>query len=192
MPDSGVIASVSETLKAVLSEAVNPLGATAEIHDLQGAIPPEPARLTIFLFEISEDYSARNRPRIQGMSGSKVTLTKPPMALVLRYLITAWAGDRLTEHKLLGRAMLSLYDDAIVSGPDLQGTSLRNTHEALKITLAPLTLEERTRVWFALTRAYRLSLSYEVRVVNVDSEIAERHPAVSDRSLATNLAGAAP
>ena len=72
------------------------------------------------------------------------------MALVLRYLIAAWAGDRLTEHKLLGRAMLSLYDGAIVSGPDLQGTSLKNTHEALKITLAPLTLEERTRVWFCL------------------------------------------
>ena len=44
MPDSGVIASVSETLKAVLSEAVNPLGATAEIYDLQGTISTEPAR----------------------------------------------------------------------------------------------------------------------------------------------------
>lgn len=192
MPDFGVVASVSETLKAVLSDAVNSLGASAEIHDLQGPIPTDPARLTVFLFEIAEDYSARNKPRVRGMSGSSVTLTKPPMALVLRYLITAWAGDRLTEHKLLGRAMLSLYDGAIVSGPDLQGTSLTNTHEALKITLAPLTLEERTRVWFALTRAYRLSLSYEVRVVNVDSEIAEQRRAVGDRTIAASLAGAAP
>jgi Pvc16 N-terminal domain len=194
MPDSGVVASVSETLLTVLANAVRPLDSpppTAEIHDLQGNISTTPARLTIFLFEISEDPSARNRPRVRGVSGPNITESKPSMALVLRYLLTAWAGDRLTEHKLLGRAMQVLYDGPIVSGPDLQGPSLKNSFEVLKVTLAPLTLEERTRVWFALARPYRLSLSYEVRVVNLDSETSELRPPVSSRSIASSLVGTA-
>jgi hypothetical protein len=194
VPDSGVIASVSETLLTVLRNAVSGLdnpAPTAEIHDLQGNIATSPARLTIFLFEISEDPSARNKPRVRGVAAPNVTLTKPAMALVLRYLLTAWGGDRLTEHRLLGRVMQVLYDGAIVSGPDLQGGSLKNTTEVLKVTLAPLTLEERTRVWFALARPHRLSLSYEVRVVNLDSELTEVRTPVRSRSVGAEIGGTA-
>jgi hypothetical protein len=194
VPDSGVIASVSETLLTVLKNAVSGLdnpAPTAEIHDLQGNVATSPARLTIFLFEISEDPSARNKPRVRGVAAPDVTLTKPAMALVLRYLLTAWGGDRLTEHRLLGRVMQVLYDGAIVSGPDLQGGSLKNTTEVLKVTLAPLTLEERTRVWFALARPYRLSLSYEVRVVNLDSELTEVRTPVRSRSVGAEIGGTA-
>ena len=71
------------------------------------------------------------------------------MPLILRYLLTPWGGDRATEHLLLGRALQTLHDDAILSGPQLQG-GLAGTSEALKLKLAPLTLEEQTRVWFAV------------------------------------------
>lgn len=194
MPDSGVIASVSETVLSVLKNAVSGLdnpAPTAEISDLIGNIATSPARLTIFLFEIAEDPSARNKPRVRGVAAPDVTLTKPAMALVLRYLLTAWGGDRLTEHRLLGRVMQVLYDGAIVSGPDLQGGSLKNTTEVLKVTLAPLTLEERTRVWFALARPFRLSLSYEVRVVNLDSELTEVRTPVRSRSVGAEIGGTA-
>jgi hypothetical protein len=87
--------------------------------------------------------------------------------------------------------MQVLYDGAIVSGPDLQGGSLRNTTEVLKVTLAPLTLEERTRVWFALARPFRLSLSYEVRVVNLDSELTEVRTPVRSRSVGAEFGGTA-
>jgi hypothetical protein len=100
VPDSGVIASVSETLLTVLKNAVSGLdnpAPTAELSDLIGPIATTPARLTIFLFEISEDPSARNKPRVRGVAAPDVTLTKPAMALVLRYLLTAWGGDRLTS-----------------------------------------------------------------------------------------------
>lgn len=186
MPDSDAISAVSETLQAVLRNAVSTLDnppPTAEISDLQGSISTNPARLAIFLFEIVEDPSARNRPRIRGAAGSDVTVTKPPMALMLRYLVTAWGGDRLTEQRLLGRAMQVLYDDALISAPELQGTSLKDTHEVLKVTLLPLTLEERTRVWYSVQRPYRLSLYYEIRVVNLDSERVTARRAVDTRHL---------
>lgn len=186
MPDSGVIAAVSETLQTVLTEALSTLqpdpAPVAEVHDLQGTISTNPARLTLFLFEVGEDPSARNHPRVRGSAPPNVTVQKPPMALLLRYLLTPWGGDRPTEHRILGRVMQVLYDNAILSGPALLG-NLKDTDQALKITLSPLTLDERSRVWFAVQRPYRLSASYEVRVVKLDSETVAQFTPVNRRSL---------
>jgi len=186
MPDSNVIAAVSETLQVILTDALSTLNPppppVAQVHDLQGAIPTNPAQLTIFLFEVGEDPSARNRPRIRGTAPPNSTLTKPPMALLLRYLLTPWSGDRLTDHMILGRVMQVLYDSSILSGPDLRG-NLVNTDQAIKITMAPLSLDERARVWYSVQRPYRLSASYEVRVVNLDSERVEEKTPVNRRSL---------
>jgi hypothetical protein len=186
VPGPDVIASVSETLQSVLSNAVASLDnppPTAELSNLQGNISTNPARLTIFLFEVAEDASARNKPRVRTATHPHIATAKPPMALVLRYLITAWGGDRATEHRLLGRAMQVLYDGSLISGPDLQGGALKDTTEVLKVTLLPLTLEERTRVWYSVQRPYRLSLYYEVRVVNLDSETSEQRRVVDNRSV---------
>src|SRR5256885_73342 len=55
VPGPDVIAAVSETLQGVLSNAVSTLDnppPTAELSNLQGNISTNPARLTIFLFEV--------------------------------------------------------------------------------------------------------------------------------------------
>jgi hypothetical protein len=185
LPGSDVIAAVSETLQSVLADAVSILDnppPTAELSNLQGTISTTPARLTVFLFEVAEDASARNKPRTRTPATPNVSIAKPPMALVLRYLVTAWGGDRATEHRLLGRAMQVLYDGALIGGPSLKGV-LKDTSEVLKLTLLPLTLEERTRVFYSVQIPYRLSLYYEVRVVNLDSETAEQRRMVDTRSM---------
>lgn len=184
MSDFGVIADVSATLQILLSDALSVLAGPplAEIHDLQGTIATSPAHLTLFLFEAAEDPSARNRPRVRTSSPPDISVRKPPLALLLRYLLTPWSGDRVTDHRILGRAMQALYDNAIVSGSALQG-GLAGTDAALKITQAPLSLEERTRVWHAVQRPYRLSASYEVRVIELDSERVDLVHPVSRRTI---------
>jgi Pvc16 N-terminal domain len=186
VPDSGVIADVSLTLQTVLTDAFSTLlpapPPVAEVHDLQGTISTTPARMTIFLFEVIEDFSLRNRPQVRQVTPPNLTMQKPPMALVLKFLLTPWSGDRITDHRMLGRALQVLYDDAILSGPQLQG-GLVGSGEALKVTLAPLTLEERTRVWHAVQRPYRLSLNYEVRVINLDAVRQETRVPVRTRVL---------
>lgn len=187
MADFGVIADVSATLQSVLTEAVRPLAPApnepfAEVHDLQGVIPTAPPRLTLFLFEVIEDPSARNRPRTYNGVAPDVGLRRPTMALQLRFLVTPWSGDRFTDHRLLGRAMQVLYDGAILSGPQLLG-GLAGRDDALKLNLEPLTLEERTRIWHAVQQPYRLSVIYNVRVVHVDSERERQLHAVTGRSL---------
>jgi len=182
--DFGVIADVSTTLEKVLTTALSTLNppSVAQVHDLQGSISTTPARLTIFLYEAVEDPSARNRPRVQGTAPPDLTLQKPPMALLLRYMMTPWSGNRFTDHLILGRAMQVLYDGAIISGTQLQG-GLAGTDQALKITLQLLTLEERTRVWHSVQKPYRLSVVYEVRVVNLVPVTRRVIPSVKGRSL---------
>ncbi len=187
MADFNVIADVSRTLRdhltAGLSTLVPPPPPVAEIHDLQGgAIPTNPARLTLFLFEVVEDPSARNRPPVRRDVPPAIQMSKPPMALLLRYLMTPWSGDRLTDHQILGRTLQVLYDGAILSGPQLVG-GLQNTSVALKLTLAPLSLEERTRVFNAVQRPYHLSVSYEVRVADLDSEVSQTRRPVARRTV---------
>lgn len=188
MPDYSVIADVSETLRDVLTAAfaanMGPQPPVAEVHDLSGNISTSPARLTLFLFEVFEDSGLRNRPAVQNVVPPVLTLQKPPMPLVLRYLATPWSGDRVTDHRILGRTLQTLYDEAIISGPTLTG-GLANTSEALKIKLVALELEDRARVWHAIQRPYRISLVYEVRFVNLDPTGFEIRAPVNTRQLDT-------
>jgi hypothetical protein len=176
VPDFNVVADVSTTLYTLLNAALTPLGAQAQISDLQGQIQTNPARITLFLFEVVEDPSAKNRNKVRvppplppPPPPKAIFRKKPPMALLLRYMLTPWSGDPATDHKMLGKVMQTLYDGAILSGTQLQGNSLTGTDQALKITLSPLTLEERAQVWYAIEKPYRLSVTYEVRVVNLDA-----------------------
>jgi Pvc16 N-terminal domain len=191
VPDYSVIADVSATLQAVLTAAYQPLDPAAppvaQISDLQGNIATDPARVTIFLFETVEDPSAKNRPRVRvppppapPPPPNRIYSQKPPMALLLRYMMTPFSGDRLTDHRLLGRTLQVLYDGAIISGTQLQG-GLADTDQALKVTLAPITLDERARVWFAIQKPYHLSITYEVRVINLDALTVETATPVSQR-----------
>lgn len=171
MGDYPVIGDVSETLRSVIDAGLSSLvpPPTVEVHDLQGAIPTAPAHVTICLYDVTEDPSAKNRPRRKsaGPAGT-FRIDKPPMALLLRYMVTPWSGTRAADHQILGRVMQILYDGAIIHGPALQG-GLAGSSEALKITMAPIPLQERFWLWQAVQRAYRISVTYEVRVVNLDA-----------------------
>ena len=181
MADFTVISAVSDTLKAILDTAIKAKGA-GEADFLKLETLPTSPTLTIFLFEVGEDPSARNHARVRETTPPNLSVKKPPIALLLRYLLTPWGGDTATEQKILGITLQTLYNNAILSGPDLKG-ALNPTDAALKVTLSPLSLEERTKVWQAVQKPYRLSLSYEVRVVNLDVDGDESFKPVTRRSV---------
>lgn len=169
MASFSVIADVSSALQRLLDAELTPLGASARLNDLSAQVPTSPPVLTIFLYEVSEDAASRNRPDERRLVGTTaVEFTRAPMALLLKYLITPWSGDAATDQLILGRAMQVMYDNAILEGVQLQG-SLASTNDTLKVTITPLSMDERTKVWYAVQRTYRLSSAYEVRVVNLDS-----------------------
>jgi hypothetical protein len=173
LSDFTAVERVSRALQKVLTDALVAVGGAippvAQLHNLQPPPGGQPPVLTLFLYEIIEDYSVRNRDQqrelLAGQGGQRYRITRPPMALVLRYLMTAWAADRNTEQLMIGRAMQVLYERQVRRGADLDP---QLDLPLLSITLAPLTLDERSRVWWAIQQPYRLSLNYEVRVVDVD------------------------
>jgi hypothetical protein len=97
-------------------------------------------------------------------------------------MVTAWAGDRDSEQRFLGRVLQVLYDDAILDGLQLAGV-LAGTSAALHVSLAPIDIEDRSRVWSAIRRTYRLSVNYEVRVLNIDAETETTNAPVRERDL---------
>ena len=61
MANFEVIAAVSQTLKAVLTRAIEKGVAGVKVGFLIPDEPPSDPTLTLFLFEVGEDPSARNR-----------------------------------------------------------------------------------------------------------------------------------
>jgi hypothetical protein len=190
--DYTVIGDVSsiivETLTEGLSQLMPGASPTAELNDLSEPVQTDHAKLTVFLYEITEDGPSRNRGPLRSDSPGGPVVRKPPMALLLRYLITAWGGDQVTQHQMLGNALQTLYDSAILDGSRLTG-SLAGTTDALHLTLTPLTLDQKSWVWHAIQKPYRLSLNYEVRVVNLDASVTSPVVPVASRSLVPALPG---
>ncbi|HEX6354186.1 DUF4255 domain-containing protein [Actinophytocola sp.] len=185
MGDFGVVADVSSIIVDRLNQAlevVEPGQAVAQLNDLSENPQFSQPTLTVFLYEIAEDPTSRNRPPVRSLPPDPPTTRKPPMALLLRYLITPWAGNQITQHQMIGCALQTFYDDAIIDGEELRG-SLAATTDVLQVTLTPLTLDQKSWVWYAIQKPYRLSLNYEVRVVNLDSQDVSAIRAVRSRTI---------
>ena len=171
MANSDVLASASQTLIARLNAGLSTLGPpvpTAVLDDLTARPPGVPPRVTLFLYDIVEDATLRNRCQTTEILAGQLVTRKQPLALCMHYMMTAWGGDRLTEQRILGRVMQVLYDDAIIDGPELDGV-LAGTAAELRVSLSTMRLDDRARVWWAINQPYRLSVNYEVRVVDIDA-----------------------
>lgn len=186
------IGGVSASLQALLRDRMElPTGMVRT--DLQVAISTpqpeddtqaaEPTRVNLFLYRATENGALKNQ-MIPGQ-GHPSEYGHPPLSLVLHYLLTAYGAtddngliNETRAHFLLGSAMRVLLDYPVitdelltVNSPPTQilHDSLRNEFEQIKICLDPLSLEDVSKVWTALTRPYRLSAAYTVSVVQIES-----------------------
>jgi hypothetical protein len=181
-----VIHAVDETLRSLIVDNLD----TTSTQILQ----PDPAKnisfkpphrlmvdntptrnfLSLFLYRVIENGEVKNRS-LEQKNGNR--LQYPPLALNLFYLVTPLIQDNESDddeasknaHKLLGKVMQVFYDHAIVKGGELQGI-LKDGTEELRIILNPISMEDITKLWSSFMRPYYLSISYEVKVLYIDSE----------------------
>ncbi len=186
------IGGVSATLQALLRDRME-LPAGMVRTDLQVTVStPQPEndqqaaespQANLFLYRATENGALKNQ-MIPGQ-GHPSEYGHPPLSLVLHYLLTAYGAtddnglvNETRAHFLLGSAMRVLHDYPViteslmtVNSPPVQvlHDSLRGEFEQVKVTLDPISLEDVSKVWTALTRPYRLSSAYSVSVVQIES-----------------------
>jgi hypothetical protein len=129
-------------------------------------------RINLFLYKIQENPFLKNMDW-QVKPGDPAKLVPPPLSLNLFYLMTPYApNDTQTgnsaDHEILGEAMRVFYENPI--GPrDYLVPGLQDTVEQIKIKQNMLDLEEMSKVWSTFTRPFRLSVLYEISVVQLDA-----------------------
>lgn len=135
-------------------------------------------QINLFLYHTAPNAAWRNELR-QGKTGGSGFA---PLALDLRYLITAYApeNDGVEVHRILGRALGVLHDHAILSATEMKAALLNSdVHEQLeRIRLTPLTIsvEEMSSLWSMCQKAYNLSVAWQASVVLIESLRAARAP----------------
>jgi hypothetical protein len=172
------IVAVTSTLSYLLSSDIHKDNELADA--VVTTLPLDKARgtdirnqLNLFLYQTATNPAWCNMVIPGQVKGGESGF--PPLALDLYYLITAYGrnNDETFSHRLLGRAMSSLHDHALLGIEELRnalaGNDLYAQAERVHITLQPLSLEEMSKLWNAFQTQYRISSAYKVSVVLIES-----------------------
>ena len=123
--------------------------------------------VSLWLYRITRDADTLNLPP-ERISPNQYRRSALPLHLY--YLVTPLVTKPEDRQTLIGRVLQLFNDNSVLSGATL-ADSLAGSQEAFRVTLETLTLEELTRVWHSLAEPYDLSVSYEVQVVSIDSDL---------------------
>lgn len=178
MSVSTAIGRVSESLRSLL------LGHLVDPQANVTILPPDTTssfnrRINLFLYKVQQNAFLRNQDW-QVNPANTGQLLPPPLSLNLYYLMTAYTPDDATlgnasAHELLGDAMRIFYEFAIVPDAFLAG-DLGQAREQIRITHNGLDMEELSQVWSTFNQPFRLSVLYEVSVVQLDPRPAVPRP----------------
>lgn len=176
MADFSGIEAVTSTLRQILRDRSRETPTVTTAPPDVDVPDTEPPVVNLFLYRVGENAAVRNQ-QLPARVGPPA-LAPPPLALDLSYLVTATGlspTDDRGAHRVLGDAMLTLHDHALVPKDDpLLDPGLRNEVELLKITLEPLDVEDLSKIWTASTAPYRLAVGYRVTVVQLASTLPPR------------------
>jgi uncharacterized protein DUF4255 len=142
---------------------------------------PAVSGVNLYLYRVIESPSSKNRP----WPGDRATgaSTRPALGLDLSYLLTP-LGTRPDDasfqlgddaHTMLGMAMLTLQEHPVLNDVHIPGFDadavlppfLLNSFEQIKVTLAPIGLEDLSKIWATINQPYRLSVAYDVSLVQI-------------------------
>jgi len=184
------IGSVTKSIAELLTKKLNKPQLMGAGTFRVTALPPDDDRVSdadgvnLFLYRVAESPFANNRDW-PGDRANPAGARRPPLALNLHYLLTAFvkkiagsAQDDITAQQLLGDAMAVLHNYPVLndihdsdfdSDLDTQfPPELRNSFDKTKIMPSPISMEEFSKIWTGLSKAYRLSVAYEVSLVQIE------------------------
>lgn len=194
------IATVTAVMKDLLNDGLVNSDLAAVVGTFSvSALPPdriatgaqEPNQINLFLYQVTANNGWRNVDMPSRGSDGGTTLTAPPLALDLHYLVTAYGAADLDAEVLLGYAMHLLHETPVLTREMIRRTfgvtspvtdkllpeavgdrtpaDLAEQVELCKITPKYLTTEELARLWSAMQARYRPTMAYDVSVVLIQA-----------------------
>lgn len=176
------IGEVGETLIRMLRERLSEHWGS-QVNDTVILAAPSAAGeddsiwMTLYLYRVAENPHRKNDRR-QERDGE---FAQPPLALDLYYLLTSYpvetdttnkTEESVKQHAVLGEAMQTMQDNAILRGATLSG-SLSADRE-VRIVLDTTSMDELLSVWNTFEdRPYQPSAVYQVGPIFVQSERTE-------------------
>lgn len=136
-------------------------------------------RVNLYLYRVRQNAEA-SQMDWQVKPGNSSRLTPPPLSLNLYYLLTPYAANdpslgNTTTHEILGEAMRVFEEFPVIPEPYLAG-DLAGSPEQIKIIHHGINMEELSQVWGTFSQPYRLSVLYEISVVQLDLSAAAEKP----------------
>ena len=182
MSTSTAIGMVSESLRNLLAGEMK----ITPLPEITVLAPDECSgsrSINLYLYKLIENPMLKNLDW-QVNPSSPNRLMPPPLSLTLFYLMTPYTTNDMQignapAHGMLGDAMRVFYENPIVPDKYLPD-GLKNSREEIRIILNSLDLEELSKVWATFSKAYRLSVLYEVSVVQLDM-LSNREKAMANR-----------
>jgi Pvc16 N-terminal domain/IPT/TIG domain len=181
MSNSTAIKDVTRGLQQLLISQLSPISSAAQVSLLPPGQPlPSGLGVNLYLYRVMESPFTKNEP----WPGDRKTppSDSPALGVELSYLLTPFApapdpstttGD--DAHTMLGAAMLALHQYPILNNVHTKGfdadtvlpADVLNSFEQIKIRLAVTSLEELSKIWATINQPYRLSVAYEVSLVEL-------------------------
>jgi len=109
-------------------------------------------------------------------------LREPPIKLDLRYVLCVYAEDPDAEQQILGRGLLTLYDNSDLSKlPELKEV-VKHPSDKMALRLLPVTPDDQIKFWRALREPMRPGGFYQI-TVHIESQRQRRFRRVEERVL---------
>lgn len=198
MANALAIAAVSAVLKDLLNNGLIDASLNNEVTVRVGPPPasgnsgsvPQNLQLNLFLYQVTPNLNWRNEC-LPSHNSRGNRINNAPLALDLRYLLTAYGNDEFDAEVLLGYAMQLMHEHTILSRgairrslsggavdsdilpgnyQTLAAAGLAEQMELIKITAEYLDTESMSRLWSSLQATYRTSTAYHVSVVLIERE----------------------
>jgi hypothetical protein len=137
-------------------------------------------QINLFLYHVGHSAAWRNEPLPRQVKLGETG--PPPLALDLRYLVTAYAPDYdgVQTHRVLGCALSLLHAHPVLGSAELAAAVVNSdVHEQIeRIRLTPLSLaaEEMSQIWNSFQKPYHVSMAWQASVVLIESKRAAKAP----------------
>jgi hypothetical protein len=161
---------ISKRLLELLTPAVAEVGLSAPTIELKDPSQEHQGDnwISLWLYDVRVDGFCRNgrAGEFQRNAGGSGAFRHVPLPVDLYYLITPMFKTHEFAQEALAEIMLTLHENALVSvdQPD------EEINTQVSVTLSSDELDERTKLWEALAKPYRLSVVYIVRKASLVSK----------------------